>query len=270
MSDFVMLIANSSCIVDYMKEKLLFISDIHIHHPGDKSYNLFNKFLTHSVVKTASDIFLVGDIFHFLMGDKDEYLDDFGTVFENMKALMDIGINIHFFEGNHDMNINGLVLKIRNKYNIPPNRFYHYRGYKIFNFFNKKILVSHGDEFEGNLKYLRYKRFVTGFFMEKFIKYALTYKMLNKIGNHFSTKSRERNHLNVDAKSIEIIGEKFRHLSEKIFFEKDKPDYIILGHSHFKENYESISGFTYLNTGDGPTDSCFIELDSSGHKFVLI
>lgn len=50
--------------------QIVTISDVHIRPNCEKSYAVWENFLTHSKVKSADKIILLGDIFDLMIGEK--------------------------------------------------------------------------------------------------------------------------------------------------------------------------------------------------------
>ena len=67
-------------------------------------------FLRHPEVRESDCIILLGDMFDFMMGEHQEYLNIFEKFFRELKKLLAEGKEIHFFEGNHDFHLEGLFV----------------------------------------------------------------------------------------------------------------------------------------------------------------
>lgn len=83
-----------------------FASDFHLGVPN-KEYSLKReKAIVHwlnSITPTAQDIFLVGDIFDFWFEYKTVVPRGYTRLLGTIAHMVDSGINIHYFTGNHDM-----------------------------------------------------------------------------------------------------------------------------------------------------------------------
>ena len=88
------------------KKKIYFASDFHLGIPNNKESDLREvkvvTWLDH-IKNDANEIYLVGDIFDFWFEYK--YTVPKGCIrfLGKIAELIDLGVKIHFFTGNHDM-----------------------------------------------------------------------------------------------------------------------------------------------------------------------
>ena len=81
-----------------------FISDLHIVSPQDPRTALFIRFLRDVADDgDASHLFLLGDIFDMWLADHAYFVDRYRAVIDEIVRLKTRGIEIHYFEGNHDL-----------------------------------------------------------------------------------------------------------------------------------------------------------------------
>ena len=121
-------------------KKLYFASDFHLGVPN-KAQSLHREkklvqWLT-DIEKDAQHIFLVGDIFYFWFEYKTVVPRGYTRLLGKIASLVDNGVHIHYFTGNHDMWTFGyleeeLGVKLyRNPIEIKVN--------------NKSFYIGHGD-----------------------------------------------------------------------------------------------------------------------------
>lgn len=85
--------------------RALFISDIHISSPDDERAGLFRLFLSKCLEVKPSDLFLVGDIFDLWISDRPYFVNRYVEIIALIRALRNAGVRIHYFEGNHDLDL---------------------------------------------------------------------------------------------------------------------------------------------------------------------
>lgn len=248
---------------------LAIISDIHIKTPGDDGDKLFQKFLLSSEVQKSQAVFLLGDIFDLMVGNHKEYLESYSVVFGLLEKLISKNIEIYFVEGNHDFHLENLFkMFIRNK-KLNSGLVHYYRKGFVFDYEDKKIYFSHGDDIElGNPSYKLYKYFIASRPLKFIANNLMPYHFLSIIGEKASKKSRARNvRKYATPENQSFIKTSFRQAAE-VQWNKLNTDYIICGHSHAKENYLSEKGFRYLNCGFVKKEENFILIDKKEARFI--
>ena len=90
-----------------MGQKYLFVSDVHLGASISSTENnkLEMRFLNWLSMahKERATIFLLGDIFDFWLEYKNVIPTGYSAVLGRLKEMVQDGIEIHFFKGNHDM-----------------------------------------------------------------------------------------------------------------------------------------------------------------------
>ena len=120
------------------RTKLYFISDIHLGvPPNEKERELMFVAWLDYVKVDAKKIFLLGDIFDFWFSYKHVVPRGYVRVLGKLAELSDMGIEIHYAIGNHDMWIFDYFSKELgiNTYSAPWS----------FSYDGKDFLVGHGD-----------------------------------------------------------------------------------------------------------------------------
>ena len=143
------------------KYKIYFAGDFHLGRP-DKDSSLSREknieWLNH-IKKDAQDVFLMGDLFDFWFEYKNVIPKDNLRFLSTISNLIDEGITIHYFIGNHDLWVINYFKELGIKvYDKPQN-------FKI----NEKILlIGHGDGLgKGDTGY----KFLKGIFKNKFCQF---------------------------------------------------------------------------------------------------
>ena len=249
--------------------KISMISDVHIKYRNDYAFNLLINFLKHEKVVNSDKVFLMGDIFDLICGPHEEYLYDFREVFDQIKHLMNKNVEVHYFEGNHDLHLEKLFDLFIEQNNLNKDKFVLHTDKLEMDLNGKKYYISHGDEIEiGNYTYKIYKKIIRSMPLEFVANYVMPYSVLDSLGKKASVYSRERNRpsphdliLNKDSYRIAAINVASRGY-----------DVIICGHNHIKDFFQGeIAGnkFVYVNNGYAQESKTFIHLrDDDTFEFV--
>ena len=86
-----------------------FISDLHIKKAHDEPSKVLRSFFSHEKVQNSDVVFLLGDIFDFLIGEHKAYIKEYAFFFESILELIENGKVIYFFEGNHDFHFSNTI-----------------------------------------------------------------------------------------------------------------------------------------------------------------
>ncbi len=227
-----------------MKEgkNLYFASDFHLGIPDYETSLVREKKIIdwlEYVAPNAEKIFLMGDIFDFWYEYKKVVPKGFVRLQGKIAALVDSGIEIYFFKGNHDM--------------------------WMFNYFQQELgvkLISDELEFEANGKkfYLHHGDGLgDGDYSYKFLKRIFRNPICiwlfgvlpNRVGlgiaHYFSSKSRLANSA-YDETYHEGSEWLLQFCNKKI--QTKAYDYMIFGHRHLPLNINLDNGGKYINLGE--------------------
>lgn len=232
------------------------ISDVHVKSPHDEADRLLCQFLDHPLVQSSQYVALLGDIFDLMCGPHGEYIDSYPHIFSRMDALHKKGVNVLFFEGNHDVHLERLFKKYWRNGEIIPSQV----G-KVIESDGKKYYLSHGDEHEvDNIPYQRYKSFIMTAPLKFVANHLMPYSVLNFIGIKASKKSRKKGSREFNQ---DLVRDRFR--SGVTQYTKGQYDFVLGGHSHVKDTFVSEKpAFTYINNGYALKEKTFIMIED--HK----
>ncbi len=237
------------------EKKIYFLSDFHLGAPNYESSLIREKkvitFLD-SIKNNASEIFILGDMFDFWYEYKNVVPRGFVRLFGKLAELTDAGIPIHFFVGNHDMWMTDYFEK---ELNITV-----YHQPKIFERFNKKLFIGHGDGLgpaDKGYKFL--KKIFRNKICQSLFGMMHPYLGIN-IANYFSRKSRQKT-----GRADEIfLGNEnewlVQYCNKKL--EENHYDYFVFGHRHLPLKIELNKNSTYINLGDWITHFTYAVLDA--------
>jgi UDP-2,3-diacylglucosamine hydrolase len=230
-------------VVDVVHKNIYFLSDFHLGAPNYESSLLREKkvvaFLD-SIKNTASEIFILGDIFDFWYEYKKVIPKGYTRLLGKLAELTDAGIPVHCFIGNHDMWMNGYFEK---ELNIAV-----YYEPTIFTRSGKQFYIGHGDGLgPGDHGY----KFIKKIFRNKICQWM--FGVLHPswgigLANYLSRKSRAKT-----GSSDEIfLGEENEWLViySKEMLQQQHYDYFIFGHRHLPLNIQLGNNSQYINLGD--------------------
>lgn len=128
----------------------LLLSDLHLPDRASPLRDRFLAFLD-GPARTASAVYLLGDIFEFWIGDA-EGLRDYGPEARALRKLADSGVPVGFMHGNRDFMV-GLRYAEACNFDLLPDPL-------VVNLFGLPTLLSHGDIWcTDDLPYQRWRRF---------------------------------------------------------------------------------------------------------------
>jgi len=224
-------------------KKAYFVSDIHLGAPAlknNKERELAFVAWLDEIKKDASHLFLMGDIFDFWFEYKTVVPRGFVRTLGKIAELSDLGVDVHFFTGNHDVWIfdylpNELGMKLhRDEFRTELS--------------GKKFYLAHGDGLDPTDKgYLILKRLFTSKTLQWiFARFHPNFSI--SLGHRWSKHSRI---------SKGIGGEGFKGTTNEgmyIFAESilrnEEIDYFIFGHRHVLLDSPIGVNSRYINLGD--------------------
>lgn len=234
-------------------KKIYFASDLHLGFPNDEESlvreKIFISWLDH-IKQDAQHIFLLGDIFDFWYEYKYVIPRGFIRFQGKLAELVDSGISISFFTGNHDMWMFGYFPE---QLNIPV----YYDPIEL-QCNDLKLLLGHGDGLgPGDHKY----KFLKKIFRNPFCQWL--FGVLNpNIGMWIAhTWSKGKKHKKMD-KGLKFYGEKeFIYQFCKDYEAKNHCDYYLFGHRHIPYELDVAENSKYINIGDWLSHFTYVEYD---------
>ena len=237
-------------------KKIYFLSDFHLGAPNQTESLLREKKIVsflESIKHTASEIFIVGDMFDFWYEYRHVVPKGYVRIFGKLAELTDLGVFIHFFVGNHDMWMSGYFEK---ELNIPV-----YFEPKKFEWNGKKFFIGHGDGLgPGDHGY----KFLKSIFRNRICQWffgLLPPAMAIGTANYFSHKSRQ----NTNEDELQFLGEdkEWLIIFSREMLAKEHVDYFIFGHRHVPILYKLNDKSSYINLGDWITNFTYAEFDGN-------
>ena len=223
------------------RDKLYFASDFHLGAPNlaesHKRERLIVKWLN-EIKQDAKAIYLVGDIFDFWFEYKTVVPKGFVRLLGKLAELVDSGIEVHLFVGNHD-------LWMKDYLETEVGVTIHHRNITIEED-GKKLFIGHGDGLgDGDYLYKVLRRFFTS----KICQWAFARLHPNlalTIAHSWSRGSRESGEeANFISNEKEIL---FGYCQQQQAL--NPVDYYIFGHRHLPLELKVDERAKYINTGD--------------------
>lgn len=199
-----------------MKNKTLFISDLHLdpHHPA--MINTFFYFLDH-VARDADALYILGDFFESYVGDDDQ--NDFVTLITRALArATGLGLPIFFMHGNRDFLI-GKRFEEKSGVTIifDPS---------VITLYGQSILLMHGDSLcVDDKSHQRFRKIIRNKWVQKiFLSLPLSFRQ--KIAGQLRHESKHYN----QTKSAEIMDVNQHAVTQALI--KNNAVRLIHGHTH--------------------------------------
>tara|TARA_B100000749_G_scaffold279661_1_gene273176 strand:+ start:168402 stop:169211 length:810 start_codon:yes stop_codon:yes gene_type:complete len=213
--------------------RALFVSDVHLDKSTDERWTSFLEFLIYARSQSdLTDLFLVGDIFDAWVSDHRFFIKKYQPFIEVLRDISDNGVQIHYFEGNHDMHLHEfweahMGCKV-------------YVGPQEFEYEKLRVRVEHGDQVDEEDKgYL----FLRSFLRAKPIKWILQNAPETFVVGLTQKASASSRAYTANYKTLKEERARklmYEHGVQLLDMNNEAPaiDIVILGHVHIK--YDEI------------------------------
>lgn len=217
--------------------KAYFISDIHIRSE-DKTNGLKLIELLKNIPDDVTHLVLVGDIFDWWVASHKYFIKRYSKIISEFKKLLARNVEIHYFEGNHDLLLKKFWEKELGMHVHTDDHF--------FNFDGLIVRTEHGDLMNKDDTGYLFLRKALRSFPINFLMTELPGKMMEVIGDRFSRVSRF-----YTDRMNQAYKEKVKHMTRTYAEEihKQKPfDLIITGHTHVDDDFTLQIGSKNVRT----------------------
>jgi len=236
-----------------IEKKIYFASDFHLGAPNyEESLKREKRIVAwlNEIEDSASEIFLVGDIFDFWFEYKRAIPRGFARIQGKIAELTDKGIPVHVFTGNHDMWIFDYLPKELGVqlYREPIER----------EFFGKSYLIGHGDGLgPGDKGY----KFLKKVFANKFCQWCFA-RLHPNFGIWLADKSSKTSRAKTGTSDETFLGEENEWLVQysKEQLTKKHYDYFIFGHRHLPMEIQVGENSKYINLGEWINYNTYLEV----------
>lgn len=237
-------------------KSIYFASDFHLGVPDEKSSReremAVVKWLS-EVEHDAKEIYLVGDIFDFWFEYAKVIPKGFVRLQGKIAELVDKGIEVNFFTGNHDMWMfdyfeKELGVKI-------------YRDNIVREYFGKKVMIGHGDGLgPGDYSY----KFLKKVFASKICQWLFA-RIHPNLGMWVADKWSRSSRLANDNKE-KFLGEENEWLAVycREQLQREHYDLFIFGHRHLPLDIRLNDQSRYINLGEWVHHRTYLKLSEQG------
>lgn len=220
-----------------------FLSDIHLglDYEGESSSEretILVDWLI-SIEDSAARVYFVGDIFDYWFEYGEGRQPNYPLFFGQLKAMVSLGIEIHFFAGNHDLWMHGYF---PDKYGFKV-----YHKPQVLTLSKQVFLLAHGDGLgKGDDLY-------------KLLKKLMTHSVTQWLYSLFPAKLGLSIMRSVSQKSrLQHVQDSFQSFAQERLIQyceshvdRKKINYFIFGHRHLPIRYRlQQSSAEYINLGD--------------------
>lgn len=226
-----------------MQQKIYFISDIHlgakvIENPRAHEQKVVD--LLEKISVDASKVVFLGDVFDFWFEYKKVVPKGYVRFLGKVAALIDKGIEVHFFIGNHD-------IWAFDYFRSEIGMIVHYAPETV-EWMGKKLFLAHGDGLNDNDKAFKFVRniFYSPFFQKLFELLPTT------LGQNFGFNWSEHNRLKVLKRDNSYRGEANENLVRfsKKYIENHPVDFLVFGHRHLDLKLQLSKNAQMIILGD--------------------
>ena len=244
--------------------RALFVSDIHIQSPTDARAELFRRLIVKCQDNPPTHLFLVGDIFDLWVADRDFFVSAYQGLIDELVKLKNLGCEIHYFEGNHDLDLR-LYWQHKLGFDVQSEAAFYQLGDRL-------VRVEHGDQMDPEDRGYLFLRWLLRTPFVRFLGRALPNQSVAWIGRRASLASRDYT-THVKSVSDQQVREKIRVHAQKVF--PDRPfDIFISGHVHVAEDTEvrlsDEKVFRCVNTGTWLKEALVFVLEDSAGRLLPV
>lgn len=226
-----------------MLEKAYFLSDLHLGSAEEpKSFVFINFLKSLNPELEKIHLFLLGDIFDLWVAEHNYFIIKFKPIIDELIRLKSAGVEIHYFEGNHDLYLD--------RYFGSQLGFNIHADPKNLIILGQRLRIEHGDQMDlTDRGYLFLRWFLRTPFM-KYLAPKLPEWFVVRLGESMSKASRQ---YTSQVKSISEVGAKrviYEHAHRT--YRQLPFDLLIAGHVHVVEDVKlgiANSQFRVINLG---------------------
>ena len=204
---------------------------------------------------------MVGDIFDLWIGQHQFFIDRFKPLIEVLKELKKHGVDIHVFEGNHDLYLRDFW--------AGELGFQVYEDASEFELSGLRVRVEHGDLINPDDRGYLFLRWLLRTPLLKILEKNLPDRLVTLIGEKASSASRDYTSTRKELPVLKIKELIRSHAESK--FSESKFDLIVTGHVHVQDDFSfAINGQTVrsVNLGSWFTEPMVFQLSGKQAKFI--
>lgn len=238
-------------------KRIYFASDFHLGYPDyEATLDREKKIVAwlESIAPTAHEVFLVGDLFDFWFEYKRAVPKGFSRLISAIGRLVDAGIPVHIFTGNHDLWMWDYLPTETGAqiYREPITREWN----------GKRFYIAHGDGLgPGDHGY----KFLKRIFTNRMCQWLFA-RLHPNFGVWIALKSSGSSRKAQKPEVGTFLGEDKEWLIQhsKAVLEKDHHDFFVYGHRHVPMTYDLGKGAQYVNLGDWIKHYTYVQYGADG------
>jgi len=206
--------------------RAIFLSDLHLRGAQDSRLSLLIQRLDEEIaVGSLTQLFLLGDIFDLWVGAHQHFVAEYAELLGRLAKLREMGVEIHYFEGNHDLHLAGY-------WREQLGAHIHVESV-VMDLAGLRVQIEHGDQMNPEDRgYLRLRAFLRTPFMA-WAAYALPGVVTEAIGKSMSRASRKWTASPVMFRDENQIRSMILEHARRAWAEEDF-DVLIAGHVHVR------------------------------------
>lgn len=236
-----------------------FVSDIHISSNTDPKYQLFSRFLDYCATIKLNHLFLVGDIFDLWIADRAYFLENYHGIPERLTRLKQLGTEIHYFEGNHDLDLK-VYWQEQLGFDVHEKAAYFELG-------PLRVRVEHGDQMDPEDKGYLFLRWFLRTKPLRLLGRALPNPTVRWIGMRASSASREyTTHVKTTTGERSIANIRRHALS---VYNERPFDLFVSGHVHELEDSKQAH-FRCVNLGTWLKEAFVLDVNGAEIKLKKV
>jgi UDP-2,3-diacylglucosamine hydrolase len=237
--------------------KAIFLSDIHLSSPTDAKTAKLTHFLQSF---DGTHLFLMGDIFDLWIGRQNFFLERWLPVTSELLRLHQRGVEIHYFEGNHDLHLD-FYFGQQLGFKVHQNPVHMQIG-------PWQMRLEHGDQMDPDDRGYRFLRWLLRTpVLRAIARSRFSEKYIVGLGERMSHVSRDYTS-NRKIITEAVARDKIRKHAEKVYAEKNY-DFLIAGHVHISDEH-SVGNGKAINLGSWLDQPKAFVLTSEGGKFLTL
>lgn len=206
-----------------MSEKAVFVSDLHLRSDVEENARLFLKFLAALERGDWTHLFLVGDVFDLWIADHDYFSSRFYEIIQKLKSLRARGVEVHYFEGNHD-------LDLKPYFESKVGCVIHEAAFTT-TIAGRRLRIEHGDEMDPDDRDYLFLRWLLRTPTMRWLGRHVPGKIVQMIGETASKGSRRYTTKVRAALESNLVDEKILEHAKKVY-QQSPFDLLISGHVH--------------------------------------
>lgn len=242
--------------------KAYFVSDLHLKSEEKDKAKLFINFLS-SIDSTVTHLVLLGDVFDFWIGRHSYFQKKFPKIIGQLQRIVQMGIQVHYFEGNHDIHLKKFWQdEVGAK--VHPEK-------HVFRFGNLIVRAEHGDLMNPEDKGYLFLRWLLRTKPMEILSYQIPGQIVGWIGERSSQVSRVYTDRITRDYTQKVIDFTRTYAMQEC--QKEEFDLIITGHTHIKDDFEFTLGDRKrrsVNLGSWLDQPKFFSVTPDEQQFVYL